>query len=87
MPSPEAQIKKLEKKIASLEKALAKEQSKVKDLESDYATVVKWIKREVAWSQQVTKMLREIDWSALKYDYPGGGGTNPPQKPPLWPPN
>jgi hypothetical protein len=30
-------------------------------------------------------MLRLVDWTQLAIDYPGAGGTNPPQTPPDWP--
>jgi hypothetical protein len=87
MASPEAQIKKLKSKVATLEKRLAKERARVKQNKQCCADTIKWIKREVKWSEEVTRMLRQIDWVALEQAFPGGGGTNPPQKPPIWPPN
>lgn len=95
MPSPEARLKRLEKKAAKVEEALKalKNNAKTKatkdalaDVEGDIKKIIKWIKLEVKWSEEVTKMLRLIDWDALAQDYPGGGGANPPQTPPDWPP-
>jgi phage shock protein A len=99
MPSPEARLKKLEKKAAKLEAALKKantalKQAKVNSnklktrvakLEKSRNSIVKWIKLEAEWSEEVTMMLRMIDWNKLSLDYPGGGGVNPPQTPPDWP--
>lgn len=95
MASHEARLKKLEKKAANVEAALKKlkDDAKLKstkaalgDVEDDVKKIIKWIKLEVKWSEEVTKMLRLIDWDALAQDYPGGGGANPPQTPPDWPP-
>ena len=95
MASHEARLKKLEKKAANVEAALKKlkDDAKLKstkaalsDVEADVKKIIKWIKLEVKWSEEVTKMLRLIDWDALAQDYPGGGGANPPQTPPDWPP-
>ena len=95
MPSPEARLKRLEKKAAKVEAALKtlKDNAKTKaskdalaDVEGDVKKLIKWVKLEVKWSEEVTKMLRLIDWDALAQAYPGGGGTNPPQTPPNWPP-
>lgn len=79
MATEAARIAKLEKKVAKLEKDAAK-------LLKCCARVEKWIKIEVAWSREVTKMLRQINWAALAAAFPGGGGANPPQTPPSWPP-
>jgi len=95
MASHEARLKRLEKKAANVEAALKKlkDDAKLKstkaalgDVEDDVKKIIKWIKLEVKWSEEVTKMLRLIDWDALAQDYPGGGGANPPQTPPDWPP-
>ena len=95
MASPEARLKKLEKKAAKIEGALKalKDNAKTKatkdalsDVEGDIKKLIKWVKLEVKWSEEVTKMLRLIDWDALAQAFPGGGGTNPPQTPPNWPP-
>lgn len=82
-----AQLKKLRSKVATLEKRLAKERVRSRKNEKCCLTAIKWIKKEVKWSQEVTKMLNKIDWVSLEAAHPGGGGTNPPQKPPLWPPD
>ena len=95
MASHEARLKRLEKKAEKVEDALKalKDNAKTKaakaalaDVEGDVRKIIKWIKLEVKWSEEVTKMLRLIDWDALAQDYPGGGGANPPQTPPDWPP-
>lgn len=95
MPSPEARLKRLEKKAAKVEGALKKLRDDLKTksakatvagVEDDVKKIIKWIKLEVKWSEEVTKMLRLIDWDALAQDYPGAGGANPPQTPPDWPP-
>jgi hypothetical protein len=95
MASHEARLKRLEKKAAKVEEALKalKDNAKSKatkdalaDVEGDVKKIIKWIKLEVKWSEEVTKMLRLIDWDALAQAYPGGGGANPPQTPPDWPP-
>ena len=72
MPTLEARIKKLEKKVAKLEK-----ENKI---------VVKWIGAECKWSRQVTKMLHQINWAKLADAFPGVALGNPPQQPPKWPP-
>lgn len=95
MASPEARLKRLEKKAAKVEGALKKlkddlktksAKASVAEVEDDVKQIIKWIKLEVKWSEEVTKMLRLIDWDALAQAYPGGGGANPPQTPPDWPP-
>ena len=95
MPSHEARLKRLEKKAAKVEDALKvlKDSAKTKatkvavgDVEADVKKLIKWVKLEVKWSQEVTKMLRLIDWDALALDYPGVSGANPPQTPPDWSP-
>jgi hypothetical protein len=95
MASHEARLKRLEKKAAKVEVALKKlkDDAKLKstkaalgDVEDDVKKIIKWIKLEVKWSEEVTKMLRLIDWDALAQAYPGGAGANPPQTPPDWPP-
>ena len=95
MPSHEARLKRLEKKAEKVEGALKKlkDDAKLKatkdalgDVEDDVKKIIKWIKLEVKWSAEVTKMLRLIDWDALAQDYPGVSGANPPQTPPDWPP-
>ena len=102
MASHEARLKRLEKKAAKVEGALKKLKDDLKskatkanvansvkavgDVENDVKKIVKWIKLEVKWSEEVTKMLRLIDWDALAQSFPGGGGANPPQTPPDWPP-
>ncbi|HEY5547106.1 MAG TPA: hypothetical protein VIK50_13725 [Gemmatimonadaceae bacterium] len=100
MASTEARLKKLDKKAQNLEalvkKAkveakkgkgdIAKLKKDVAKAQKDIAQIIKWIQSEVAWSAEVTKMLRMIDWAALAVAFPGTGGTNPPQTPPDWPP-
>jgi hypothetical protein len=95
MPSHEARLKRLEKKAVKVEGALKKlkDDAKTKatkaaigDVEADVKKLIKWVKLEVKWSEEVTKMLRLIDWDALATAYPGGSGTNPPATPPDWPP-
>jgi hypothetical protein len=95
MASHEARLNRLEKKAAKVEEALKalKDNAKTKatkdalgDVEADVKKIIKWIKLEVKWSEEVTKMLRLIDWDALAQAYPGAGGANPPQTPPDWPP-
>jgi hypothetical protein len=95
MASQEARLKRLEKKAAKVEDALKalKDSAKTKatkealaDVEGDVKKLIKWVKLEVKWSTEVTKMLRLIDWDALATAFPGGSGTNPPATPPDWPP-
>lgn len=102
MPSHEARLKRLEKKAAKVDGQLKKLKTdvskkgskadiaalknRVTAAEKDTAKIIKWIKLEAKWSEQVTSMLRLINWDALAKAYPGGGGTNPPQTPPSWPP-
>jgi phage shock protein A len=99
MASIEARVKRLEKKAAKLETDLKKAKAALKEskvnhnklkarvaaLEKEQKDIIKWIKMQVAWSKEVTLMLRMIDWNALAAAYPGGGGTNPPATPPDWP--
>lgn len=94
MASIDARVKSLEKRIASLEKKLAAATKAGKANKAEIATlkkcckdVEKWIKLQVTWSQQVTAMLRDIDWNALATDYPAGPAGNPPKTPPDWPVN
>lgn len=98
----EQRLVKLEKAAAKLElllasmkqdvtskaskNALARVANDLDDSEKEIKKIIKWIKLEVKWSEDVTKMLRLINWELLATDYPGGGGTNPPQTPPSWPP-
>lgn len=82
MPSMNARVTRLEKKIVRLEQKL-KDQKAAH--QSDMKEVVAWIKAEAKWSKEVTKMLRMIDWDALATDYGSGPGSNPPQTPPDWP--
>ena len=100
MASIEARVKKLEKRVVNHEtrikklKAQAAQDKKAfNKLKKEHgkskkqiAQMAKWIKAEVAWSKEVTAMLRLIDWAALAVAFPGVGGTNPPQTPPDWPP-
>ena len=107
MASPEARIKKLEKKAAKAEAMIKKAKADAKLLKADLAKakkaavqagkdlkaaknelkdVIEWIELQVLWTQEVTQMLRMIDWAKLATDYSGAGGTNPPQTPPDWPP-
>jgi multidrug resistance efflux pump len=102
MPSNEARLKKLEKKAVKVDaqitkvkldlkgnanKAqLLKAKADLQDAEKEIKRIIKWIKAEVEWSEEVTQMLRLIDWAALAIAYPGVGGSNPPQTPPNWPP-
>ena len=95
MASHEARLKRLEKKAVKVEGALKKlkddaktkaAKTAVNDVEKDVKKIIKWIKMEIEWSEEVTMMLRLINWNDLATDYPGGGGTNPPATPPDWPP-
>lgn len=107
MASPEARIKRLEKKAAKAEAMIKKAKADAKLLKADLIKakkaaaqagkdlkaakdelkeVVEWIEFQVLWSQEVTQMLRMIDWAKLAIDYSGAGGSNPPQTPPDWPP-
>jgi predicted nucleic acid-binding Zn-ribbon protein len=100
MATAASQLKKLEKKVAKLEKEVARGKKLARVLESDAAKfrrqfngllkccdqVTEWIQQEVDWSAEVTDMLRVVNWAALATAFPGGGGTNPPQQPPVWPP-
>src|SRR5688572_32936911 len=106
MASPEARLRKLEKKAATAEAQFKKAKSEAKKLKDDLSKakkelvkanknladankeiedIIRWIKAEAAWSADVTKMLRLINWADLAIDYPGAGGSNPPQTPPDWP--
>jgi hypothetical protein len=100
MPTVAAKIKKLEQKVARLEKDAARDKKKVlaletvsdkqkkalKDLLKCCDQVQQWIAQEIEWSNEVTDMLRQVDWASLSAAFPGAGGTNPPQQPPVWPP-
>lgn len=86
MTSLEKKVKKLEKEAADLKKALSAVKQDIADMEDCCADVIKWIKQEVAWSNEVTGIMKTINWAKLKIDYPSGGGANPPQSPPTWPP-
>ena len=102
MASPEARLKRLEKKAAKVEATLKKLKTDLKskptqanlakavkaanDADKDIKRIIKWIKMEIEWTEEVTMMLRLINWNDLANDYPGGGGVNPPQTPPDWPP-
>jgi hypothetical protein len=98
----EARLVKLEKAATKLDQQMAKAKqdltskasknavarvaNDLNDAEKEIKRIIKWIKLEQKWSEEVTKMLRLINWDLLATDYPGGGGTNPPQTPPSWPP-
>lgn len=73
-------------RITELEKAFAELRNEVAYLKKCCAQVEKWMQLEVAWSKEVTQMMRQVDWARLVTAYPGGGGANPPQTPPNWPP-
>ena len=47
----------------------------------EYAT------QQAAWAHEVTLMLHAINWASLATAFPGGGGANPPQTAPTWPPH
>lgn len=92
MASTDAQVKKLLKKVATLEKKLAAatkagkaNKAEIAELKKCCKDVEKWIKKEVIWSTEVTKMLRAVKWSDLVAAYPGGPGANPPITNPDWP--
>ena len=70
-----------------LKQRVTKLDAEVRELKRCCKDVEKWIKRQVKWNKEVTAMLRKINWAKLAQDYPGVGGTNPPQTPPDWPPN
>jgi hypothetical protein len=102
MPSPDASIKKLQKKADKVDTQLKKlkldlgQKAKKNDIvslknrvsaaEKDIKQIIAWIELQIEWSEEVTMMLRLIDWNALSQAFPGGGGTNPPQTPPNYPP-
>ena len=69
---------KAKQDLTKAKNSLAVSQKDIKDL-------IKWVEAEVVWSKEVTAMLRMINWTDLAIDYPGAGGTNPPQTPPDWP--
>lgn len=86
MASIDARMKKLEKQVAALRKALAKEKVVSSELLRQQKQVVKWIKLEVKWSGQVTDMFHRVDWEAIAKAYPAKQMVgNPPQTPPDWP--
>ena len=98
MASHEARLKRLEKKAVKVEGALKKLKDDLKtkptkanlakavkaatDADKDIKKIIKWIKLEIEWTEEVTMMLRLINWNDLANDYPGGGGTNPKSIPP-----
>lgn len=102
MPSHEARLKRLEKKAVKVDAQLKKVKTdlskkgskaditalknRLAKAEKNSAKIIEWIELETQWSEEVTMMLRLIDWDKLSKAYPGGGGTNPPQTPPSWPP-
>jgi len=81
-----AKQKKLQLEAAKLKKQLAMMAKESKGHKKCCAQVIKWIKAETEWSDEVTMMLRSVNWAKLAQAFPGGGGTNPPQTPPDWPP-
>ena len=92
MAGNDAQVKRLVKKIAALEKKLTTLQKKHQSTKAEVAElkkcckkVEKWIKLEVKWTNQVTEMLRAVDWDALTIAYPAPPAGNPPQTPSDWP--
>jgi predicted RNase H-like nuclease (RuvC/YqgF family) len=92
MPSSDAKVKKLEKKVTSLEKKLAvgakadkANKAEIAKLKQCCKDVEKWIKGEVKWSKEVTGMLRRVNWNDLEAGFPPGPGDPPPLAPPDWP--
>ena len=93
MASIDAKVKQLEKRIATLEKKIAAlskagkaNKAEIAKLKKCCKDVEKWIKLQVKWSNEVTKMLRAVNWSALVAAFPSGPASNPPITPPDWPP-
>lgn len=80
------QIAAMKKKIIKLELRVKALETRVRTMEKCCKQVEKWIKLEVKWSKEVTGMLQAVDWACLTAQCPGGGGANPPQTPPDWPP-
>lgn len=71
-------VTKAKAELVKAKKDLAASQKEIK-------AIIAWIEAQVSWSKEVTAMLRLINWADLAIDYPGAGGTNPPQTPPDWP--
>ncbi len=87
MASIDARVKKLEKQVTALKKALASEKLVSAELLRKHKDVVKWIKLEVKWSNKVTDMFHQVNWEAITRAYPSAQSVgNPPQTPPDWPP-
>ena len=80
-----ADAKKLKSDLAKAKKDLKKAKKDLGVSQKDIKDLIKWVEAEVKWSKEVTAMLRLINWTDLAIDYPGAGGTNPPQTPPDWP--
>lgn len=79
MPSLAARVATLEARNAALT-------ARVKALEDFQKLAIKWMKKEAKWSEEVTDMMRQINWALLATVFDGSGGANPPQDPPTWPP-
>lgn len=86
MPSVATTLVSHKKKIDALAKKVAAQKQELAALKKCCKTVEKWIKLEVKWSEEVTRMLRQVNWAQLATAYPGGPGSNPPRTPPDWPP-
>ena len=80
-----SEAKKLKDDLSKAKKDLVKANKDLAATNKQIEDIIKWIKAEAAWSAEVTKMLRLINWADLAIDYPGAGGSNPPQTPPDWP--
>ena len=85
MPTKAAKKGSQGKQIDALKKKVAAQKEEIAGLKKRAKEIEKWIKLEVVWAKEVTKMLRQIDWTELQTKFPGGPGTNPPKTGPDWP--
>ena len=81
----EKKVTKLEKEVKALKKAVADHKKRIVALEKWQAKINVWGKKQAAWDDEVTEMLRAVNWAALVAAFPGTGGDNPPQEGPDWP--
>jgi uncharacterized protein YeeX (DUF496 family) len=72
-------LAKAKKDYTKAKKSLEEVTSEVESLRKEVEQIIEWIEAEAAWSQEVTALIRMINWGALATQFPGGGGTNPPQ--------
>ena len=85
MPTKAAKTGSQGKQIDALKKKVAAQKNEIAALKKRAGQIEKWIKLEVVWTKEVTKMLRQIDWNLLRTKFPGGPGVNPPKTAPDWP--